>query len=280
VKTNLKWGPILELAVEIVDSYDTLVTLRQLFYRLVAAMLIPNLRSMYTTLSSKTAKARRDGSFPALSDTGRSIYQYESWDSPAAAQRYAARSYRRHRTDGQPVALYLAVEKQTLVAQMMSWFGDPLGIPVLALRGYSSESYEREIAANVDTYANGRPVVVLYAGDFDPSGEDLVRNFKKQLTARGIADWTLEQVALTDEQVAEYGLPEAQGKESDPRAAAFAERHGKLVQVEVEALDPELLRELFQKAIDKHWDQQAYKEVMSEEYAERADMLARCEEMD
>jgi hypothetical protein len=81
-------------------------------------------------------------------------------------------------------------------------------------------------------------VVVLYAGDFDATGEDIVHNFEVQLTARGVENWTLERVALTDEQVAEYDLPEAEGKKTDPRAAAFAERHGKLVQVEVEALDP------------------------------------------
>jgi hypothetical protein len=44
-KKNTNWSVILERGVEIVDSYDTLVTLRQLFYRLVAAMLIPNLKS-------------------------------------------------------------------------------------------------------------------------------------------------------------------------------------------------------------------------------------------
>jgi hypothetical protein len=169
---------------------------------------------MYCTLSAVTAKARRDGAFPSLSDSGRSINRYQSWGSPAAAQRYAAERYRRRRADVQPVALYLAVEKQTLVAQLLSWFGYPLDIPVMALRGYSSESFEREVAEDIDKYANGRPVVILYAGDFDPSGEDIVRNFKEQLTARGVENWTLERVALTDEQVEKYGLPEAMGKQA------------------------------------------------------------------
>ena len=56
----------------IVQSYSTGVTLRQLFYRLVSALLLPNTQSAYKRLSSVTAEARRRGEFPELvgSDTG------------------------------------------------------------------------------------------------------------------------------------------------------------------------------------------------------------------
>ena len=47
--------------------------------------------------------------------------------------------------EGQQTLPVLLVEKATLVSQLYAWFGDPLGIPVMALRGYQSESYEREI---------------------------------------------------------------------------------------------------------------------------------------
>ena len=39
---RLDWRPIIERAGEIVRSYDTSVTLRQLFYRLVSEQLLPN----------------------------------------------------------------------------------------------------------------------------------------------------------------------------------------------------------------------------------------------
>jgi hypothetical protein len=258
-------------AVEIVNSYDTPVTLRQLFYRLVVEGLIVNKDACYVMLSMITAEARRESNFPDLADNGRTIHSYESWSSPADALRDATACYRRNRTDGQGIALYLAVEKATLVAQMQSWFGD-LGIPILALRGYSSESYERQIAEHINASTNGRPVVVLYAGDFDATGEDIMRNFKVQLTRRGIMSWTLEQVALTDEQVAEYKLPEYAGKPGDPRAKGFAERHGRLAQVEVEALAPEQLRDLYQRALDRHWNQHAHEAVLDVEQSERQEM--------
>jgi len=67
---SVQWGPLLEEAAAIVNSYDTGVTLRQLFYRLVASHELPNTRSYYGRLSTMSAEARREGTFPDLS-TGR-----------------------------------------------------------------------------------------------------------------------------------------------------------------------------------------------------------------
>jgi hypothetical protein len=270
---RIDWAPVLERAVEIVGSYDTPVTLRQLFYRLVAAGLIPNNVQSYKRLSSLTAAARRLGEFPRLADAGRTIHRRASWSSPRELLEAATQQYRRDRTEGQPAALYIGVEKNTLVAQLESWF-DELGIPVLPLRGYSSESYERDIAEDVSASADGRTVIVLYAGDFDPSGEDIQRNFRVQMIDRGIEDFELHRIALTNEQVARFGLPEAPGKESDSRAGAFAERHGKLVQVELEALDPAELRRLYQDAIGRYWDDIQYAAVLEQEEQERRELLA------
>jgi hypothetical protein len=49
-KQRVQWVPVLEAAREIVSSYRTRVTLRQLFYRLVAAQLIPNTQPYYRRL--------------------------------------------------------------------------------------------------------------------------------------------------------------------------------------------------------------------------------------
>jgi hypothetical protein len=52
----LKSAPIPARARGIVNSYDTGVTLRELFYRLVAEQLLPNTAPMYRHLSNWTAK--------------------------------------------------------------------------------------------------------------------------------------------------------------------------------------------------------------------------------
>lgn len=268
---RIAWPGVIARAAEIVASYDTPVTLRQLFYRLVAEELLPNSRPAYNHLSKLTAEARRGGSFPALIDRTRSIHRYTTFESPEAAKGWLARIYRRDRTEGQDKALYLGVEKNGIVAQLQAWFGD-LGVPILALGGYSSQTYVDEIAN--DVAMDGRESVLVYAGDFDPSGEDIDRDF---LERTGCLDQVV-RVALTAEQIHKYDLPEQMGKATDSRAAAFIRRHGKLVQVELDALPPEVLRQLYREALEEYWDEETFKAVLASEREEATRLIEHGDE--
>lgn len=259
---RIDWPTVLTEARAIVLTYSTGVTLRQLFYRLVATHRLPNTSSAYKGLSSRTAEARRADDFPDLIDRGRQIHRHAHWDSPQDALQALVRQYRQDRTIGQDVSLYIGVEKAGLVMQLQSWFGE-LGIPILALGGYSSQTYVNEVAQDVER--QDRPAVLLYAGDFDPSGEDIDRDF---VARTGCFDKVI-RVALNVQQVAEYDLPPAMGKSTDSRASGFVERHGTLVQVELDALPPDVLERLYRDAIDDLWDVSAYDEILATETAER-----------
>lgn len=256
--SRLDWSDIVPEAAAITRSYDTGVTLRQCFYRLVADGTLPNTTGAYKALSARTAEARRTGTFPAFIDNVRSIHTYRSFTGPEQARDWLADIYRRDRTTGQDVSVYLGVEKRGIVAQLTDWYGD-LGIPVLSLGGYSSETYVAEVKADVS--ARRRPAVLLYAGDHDPSGEDIDRDFVKRT---GCFDKVV-RVALTAEQVVEYRLPPQPGKVGDSRAAAFVARHGELIQVELDALPPTTLRALYDAALADHWDLSAYEAVLDRE---------------
>ncbi len=266
--SRIDWPAVIDRAAAVVYSYDTSVTLRQLFYRLVSEQLIPNSTAAYKRLSSLTAEARRESDFPDLIDRGRKIHRYQHFDGPTEALAQLQRWYRRDRTTGQDVSLYLGVEKAGMVVQLQSWFGD-LGIPILALGGYSSQTYVQDVVDDVegqthldeDGDENQRPAVLLYAGDFDPSGEDIDRDFIERTNC--FEDVT--RVALSAEQVVSYRLPINPGKVTDSRAGAFIERHGQLVQVELDALDPATLRQLFDTAISAYWDTSAYDAVRAQE---------------
>lgn len=254
---------ILAEAARIVTSYDTGVTLRQVFYRLVAALLLPNAVPAYKWLSRWSAQLRRDEDFPDLEDRTRRIHAYASWSSPRAALREAADTYRRDRTEGQRWAVFIGVEKATMVNQLMAWFTDPYGIPVLALGGYSSQTYCDQVARRVAR--DGRTAVLLYAGDFDPSGEDIDRDF---IDRTGCFD-DVVRVALLPEHQATYDLPEAMGKDRDSRSASFIARNGRLVQIELEALDPNDLRDLYTDALDGYWDTSTHEAALARENADR-----------
>lgn len=258
------WNAILEHAATIVRSYGTQVTLRQLFYRLVADQTLRNTQSEYGQLSARTAKARRAGWFPSLIDKNRSIERwYPNFTSPAEGKAWLKERYRRDRTEGQPYNIYLAVEKAGIVNQLWSWFGNDLGIPILALSGYSSQSFVDEVVN--DTLEKDTPTVLIYAGDFDPSGEDIDRDFQDRT-----ACWDYyHRIALSQDQVIDMDLPPAMGKASDSRAGAFIDKYGELVQVELDAIPPDELERLYANQIDVYWDKDAHDEVMALEVEER-----------
>jgi hypothetical protein len=185
--------------------------LRQVFYRLVAACLIENSESDYKQLSRRSAELRRQGRFPPLLDRTRTINWPPTSESPGEALAELAEGYRRDLLATQETLPLVVVEKATLIAQVVAWFG-PLCVPAVALRGYVSQSLERQVANIVR--GDHRYVELLYCGDYDPTGEDIRRAFEAN-TGLG-----LRRVALTHEQVHEYGLPPAPGKTSDPAPQA------------------------------------------------------------
>ena len=91
------------------------------------------------------------------------------------------------------------------------------------------------------------------------------------------------RVALSFEQVQEYGLPfnpdpKVQEKlANDPRAKKFCEKYGydEPVQHEVDALPPDVLRGLYQDAIDEFWDDAAYQAVLAQEEADKEELEGR-----
>lgn len=259
---RLDWVEVIEQARAVVASYSERVTLRQCFYRLVAAGAVPNTVAAYKRLSSLTAAARRSGVFPDLADHGREIARPLAFADAEHALAWLRRAYRRDRTAGQATAIYLGVEKDALVSQLATWY-DELGLPVIALRGYGSQTIADLVRR--DAAQSGRPAVLLYAGDYDPSGEDIERDFLARTRCWAHA----ERVALTPAQVTEFGLSPLPGKATDSRAAAFTAAHGHLIQVEVDALDPTDLHTLFDAAIARWWNPQAHDAVLRAEARDR-----------
>lgn len=264
---RLDWDAIVVESARIVNSYSTSVTLRQLFYRLVSAHILPNSQNAYKGLSRYTARARREGWFPDFIDRNRSIHRFRTFNSPEGALDWLRRIYRRPRDEGQEWSIYLGVEKSGIVEQLTQWFGD-YGVGIVALGGYASQSYVDQISREV--YDQGRPAVFIYAGDFDPSGEDIERDF---LERSGCWD-EQRRIALTPAQIQQYSLPPLPGKSWDSRAAGFVARHGQLMQVELDALDPNDLQRLYEDAFFEYWDPDLYQASIDRETKEERQLRA------
>lgn len=287
------WDPIIARAAEIVRSYDIPVTLRQLFYRLVSEGLIPNETTPYNQLSYKTAEFRRKGEFPPLFDRGRSISQPNSWSSATAGlAEFVDHHFRLDRTAGQDMSIWLVVEKNALAGLIEAWFED-YGVPVVALGGYGSQSIEADVIDQVDR--DGRPAVLIIAGDFDASGMDITRHFLEKTDC-----WEDQhRIGLSVEQVESLRLPVLVGKCLDARSQRFIERYRDLherhaftgrclskgcrgghgpdnlapVQVELDAVPPDTLHRWFTDVLDEYMDMSSFELVKEKEARQRAEAM-------
>lgn len=264
-QTQRDWKPIFAKAKAFVLAHPEGVTLRQCFYHLVASGDLRNTPKDYDYLGERTIPGRMDGSFPEFIEHGRQVIENEVWASPHDALADLAGFYRRDRTEGQPYNLILGVEKLGITQQLSVWFGD-LGIPIVPMSG--SASYTLMSKLEQRAQADPRETILIYMGDLDATGWNIgLNDLPKRLPSI-----TVERIGLTETQVAQYGLTVYDGKPKDPNAARFMAAHPGMAlvggipgQVELDALDPNDLRDLYQKAIDQYWDASAGKHALAQE---------------
>ena len=168
--------------------------------------------------------------------------------------------YSRDYAEGQETLPLVLYEKATMTSVIES-IAVRYMIPCAALRGYSSETLDSQVAAFIDRQQ--RPVRVIYIGDFDADGEDIERNAQEWIDAD---EWT--RVALNADQITQYALPRNPGKPLSARRRAFLDRHGMDIQVEVEALPPDVLVRLAEDAILDGWNVELQEQVKRAESAE------------
>jgi hypothetical protein len=109
--------------------------------------------------------------------------------------------------------------------------------------------------------ADGRPMVVLYFADCDPSGWQMPISLARKLqglkaTAFEKLQFWVYRVGLTPDQVKLYGLPSTPLKDTEKRADKWTASHG-VAQTEIDALaalQPDLLARIAEDAISPFYD--------------------------
>jgi len=260
-------------SLRVFKQYDTALTLRQLYYRLVSKHLLPNTVNSYKRLSRLMVKARelRDVPVNCLEDRSRRILGrgdigYNSAEAflkqRVANLQSSWKSFNMPRWDDQPVYIVVSLEKDAL-SRLVSEVANQHAVRTFPTRGYPSFTYVQNMASYIRNKLKGKPTVVLYFGDFDPSGIDIERDLTDRLTKYDAGDFSVQRVALNNDQITQYKLPPMPVKKSDARAESFLKEYGDLT-VELDALEPNVLKNLVKEAILSHIDMRVWEKKKEE----------------
>ena len=210
-----------------------MLTVRQIYYQLVSKRVITNTLSEYSRFDRilVNLRKRRPEVDARIADRTRPLYVGET-------------SF----LNDQENYLEVWLEKDAL-SGVVRQATDLYDCALQVTRGYPSLSILRNLSERVP---RGRRPVILYLGDFDPSGEDIFRHIRDELTQR-FPSAIIEKVAVGKKDITRYRLPSIPTKRADPRYEKFTEKHGRRG-VELDALPPPILLEKVSVAILDYLD--------------------------
>lgn len=244
--------------IQIIDELKEYLplTLRQVYYQLVGKGYIENNKSQYGMLSNLLKWGRIDGyiAWDVIEDRVRKYRDNRGWDNQEQFVRQELNSflsgYKRDLMQSQDCYLEVWIEKDAL-ATIFDRICGPHGISVVVCRGFSSISFLNDFKERLSWYQGKQPVM-LYFGDFDPSGMEMLRAMEITLeTELNIQGIRFKRIALLEDDIFKYELPNNPDalKKTDSRAKKHVEQYGELA-VELDALHPAILEQKIKDAID------------------------------
>lgn len=178
--------------------------------------------------------------------------------------------YNLDKLQDQNVYIEVWIEKDALTGVFQP-ICDEYDIRLVTNKGYTSSSFIYQAFKRFGSaILNKKKVHILYFGDHDPSGIDMIRDIRERSEeflinsdAVEITDmrnvFEVNQIGLNHKQVLQYNPPENPAKKTDPRYKEYKARFGFDTSWEVDALEPSVLVDLTKKAIERLIDQNKYK---------------------
>lgn len=269
-RPNLKTEKVLRASFEILSQYeawDSPMTIRQIFYRLIAEYGYPKTEKDYKALIGCIARSRRARQGHLLDslhqgvnheaatklafetrwmipfswirdERGQGINSltYDSYTDFIDDTRRRAEEMRLPAQEGQPQILEIWCEAAGMVP-LMREISAPWTLRVNSGGGYDSVTAKHDLAQRVVRRVDELelPTVVLHVGDFDPSGEGMFETLQTDVTAMvkgwgaGSKWFSVSRVALTSDQVMDMQVETAPPKPKDARSKGFVKRHPEVV---------------------------------------------------
>lgn len=274
---------ITEKAKEILSTYSSGITIRQLHYRLVSIGMTNDINHYKRVVTAMT-EARWNGivDMEAFLDRERSVYGSTEADEKTLDDEIERgkeqvkawmNAYHLNRWSNQDYYIEVWIEKKAL----QGVFETPCLLNAVGLapcKGYPSITFLHDAEKRFsEMTARGKKIIILYFGDFDPSGEDIPRSIKENIERMGTPVQVIRK-ALNPEQISELGLPGVPPKVTDTRSRNWS--GGEVV--ELDAVEPRTLEQMCKDAIKEYFDEGKYKELKEKESEERIEYRKKLKE--
>lgn len=247
---------LLSVLNEIMDDYRQqgfTLTLRQLYYQLVARDLIANTEKQYNAIGTLCNKGRMAGQMPwDIVDRTRAFIVKPHWQSEAEIIEQCATQYTEDMWQEQPCRLFVIIEKDALRG-VIEGVCSKYDVPLLSARGYPSSSVLHSFAMErlIPAIESGQDIVILHLGDHDPSGIGMTEDMHKRLSLFTGDDISITRIGLTMDQVRELNPPPNPAKQTDTRYRAYVKQFKTEHCWELDALPPAYLVQLVDENISK-----------------------------
>jgi hypothetical protein len=266
-------------------------SVRATAYQLFVRHLLASMEKTCTNkVSTQLVYAREHGIVPWewIVDEAREEERVLVWNDVDECVRYTQAGYRRDYWLAQPIRVGVWSEKGTVRGTLAPVL-NAYQVPFLPTHGHNSATitHEQAMLEQADT----RRWVVLYVGDWDPSGMDMSeRDLPRRLTRYG-ANVTIYRLAITADDLASLPTFDSRAKEEQARRSSahpgrkgqdsrrkwFESRYGRTC-CELDAMNPNDLRTRVENAIRAFIDVDAWnrmREVEAVECQSLRDIMTR-----
>jgi len=263
---------ILGYMKEVLDSYKFALTIRQIFYQLVAKQIIPNLEEFYRKISRLSVIGRDRGMLPEdkFTDRTRVFDKLSSWVDLKDFMKTVSKSYNKDMWQNQDKYIEIWTEKDAL-RSVINVITHAYDVGLQVVRGQYPRTGIYETSKRYKEQKK-KKCLLYYVGDYDPSGFAIYDSIKERLLNYGVDVEIPDRIALTEEQIEKYSLPSDPGKEKDPNYKKFVELTGSDQVVELDSLPPDILREIIEECIIKNLDLKLFGTSAKKEKAERKEL--------
>jgi hypothetical protein len=239
------------------------ITVRGTFYQTEVRipLIVPKDEKGYGLVQRRLVQLREWGKIPYgyITDGTRWRHGPRRYDDLTDFQKHAASLYRRDYWAKADVHVEIWIEKDALAGTIFPIVCEEWGLDLMVNKGFASRTYLYEAAEYLTYVVNepkSKPTHIYILSDFDASGKCAARKVDVWLRkfAPGI-ELHVHDLAVTKAQIVGWDLPSRPMKtgKGTHGGAKFAEEHGDRA-VELDAIRPDLLRQLVSDAIEDHAD--------------------------